>query len=59
MWNLALRLTRQSFRCADNKTCVPEFIVCDGIAHCEDGSDEGEVLLGVQFLQSAKPLVYN
>ncbi len=54
-----MRLTRQSFRCADNKTCVPEFIVCDGIAHCEDGSDEGEVLLGVQFLQSAKPLVYN
>ena len=44
MWNLALWLTRQRFRCADNKTCVPEFIVCDGIAHCEDGSDEGEVL---------------
>ena len=30
------------FRCADNSTCLPESIVCDGYAQCADGSDEDE-----------------
>ena len=29
-----------TFACKDNKHCVPEYKVCDGIPHCTDGSDE-------------------
>ena len=28
------------FRCKDRRSCVPRSSVCDGRAHCNDGSDE-------------------
>lgn len=27
------------FRCRDG-TCIPQFYKCDGVSHCDDGSDE-------------------
>jgi hypothetical protein len=34
-------LERNLFLCADRRECVEVGEVCDGVAQCQDGSDEG------------------
>ena len=34
------------FCCLDNQQCVGKEVVCDGVAHCSDGSDEDPILCG-------------
>lgn len=32
------------FQCNTSGNCIPELLKCDGIDHCDDGSDESEAL---------------
>lgn len=41
--------TKDEFKCTSDGTCLPLEIVCDGIKHCFDGSDEN---LGCEELNS-------
>lgn len=30
----------EDFMCMDRRKCIPRILLCDGRAHCHDGSDE-------------------
>uniref|UniRef100_A0A3B3TQE3 Uncharacterized protein n=1 Tax=Poecilia latipinna TaxID=48699 RepID=A0A3B3TQE3_9TELE len=33
-------VSSQNFMCMDRRNCIPRILLCDGRAHCHDGSDE-------------------
>lgn len=35
-----LLLILEDFMCMDRRNCIPRILLCDGRAHCHDGSDE-------------------
>lgn len=39
------------FSCDDNNKCIHNLYVCDGTAHCMDGSDEDPSRCGMQTCQ--------